>query len=69
MTQAYSDLHRLYLSEKGIKLNDNGGFYRRGKSYGVEKKLRVTAAYIDAKDKLDGLRPSINAVTKDCGVR
>ena len=62
------DLHRLYLSEKGIKLNVNDGFYRRGKSYGVETKLRVAAAYIDARDKIDGLRPSINAVAKDCGV-
>ena len=58
MAQAYSDLHRLYLSEQGIKLNNNGGFYRRGKSYGMEMKLRVAAAYLDARDKLDGLRPS-----------
>ena len=34
----------------------------------VETKLRVAAAYVDAREKLDGLRPSINVVAKDCGV-
>ena len=34
----------------------------------METKLHVAAAHIDAKDKLDGLRPSINAVAKDCVV-
>ena len=48
MVQASSDLHRLYLSEQGIKLNNNGGFYRRCKSYDVETTLRVAAAYVDA---------------------
>ena len=59
MAQAYSSLHRLYLSPQGIKLNKNGGFYWRGKSYYVEMKLRVAAAYVDARNKLDGLRPSV----------
>ena len=49
------DLHRLYLSEKGIKLNVNDGFYRRGKSYGVETKLRVAAADVDSQDKHDSM--------------
>ena len=68
MAQAYSDLHQLYFSEQGIKLNNNGEFYWCGKSYAVVTKLRVAAVYVDAQDKLDGLRPSINAVAKDCGV-
>ena len=33
MAQAYLDLHRLYRSAQGIKMNENGGFYRHGKSY------------------------------------
>ena len=46
MAQASSDLHRLYLSAQGIKLNENGGFYWRGKSYGVKTKFRVAAAML-----------------------
>ena len=58
MAQAYSDLHRIYLSGKGIKLNNNGGFYRCGKSYGVETKLHVVAVYVDARDKRENMRHS-----------
>ena len=66
--QAFSDLHKLYLSRCGVELNLNGGFYRRGKSYAVEKKLSVAAAYVDAREKCDDQRPSVNAVARDCGV-
>ena len=50
--QSFSDLHRFYLAQRGVKLNSNGGFYRRGKNYGIETKLRVAAAYVDAREKM-----------------
>ena len=50
--QAFSDLHKLYLSQRGVELNLKGGFYQRGKSYGVEKKLSVAAVYADADKKV-----------------
>ena len=31
-----SNLHRLQLAERGMGFNDNGAFYGRGKSYGIE---------------------------------
>ena len=34
----------------------------------METKLRVAALYIDARDKCDGARPSINAIAKESGV-
>ena len=48
MAQTYSDLHRLYLSGQGIQLTNNDGFHRHGEIYGMETKLCVTAAYVDA---------------------
>ena len=60
MAQAFSDLHRLYLAKKGVILIDNDGFSQRVKRYGVETKLNVAAAYVDARDKLDRLLTSID---------
>ena len=62
MAQAYSDLYRLYLSGKSIKLNNNGGFYRCSKSYGVETKLHVVAAYVDTQDKRESMRHSADFI-------
>lgn len=63
-----SNRHRLQLAERGVGLNDNGGFYRRGKICGIETKLRVAAAYNDTRDNGDGQRESIDTIAKDCGV-
>ena len=62
MAQTYSDLHRLYLSGQGIKLNNNGDFYRRGEIYGVEMKLRIAAAYGGARDKRKSMRHSADFI-------
>ena len=32
------------------RVNSNGGFYQRGKSYGMEMKLFVAARYLDHKE-------------------
>ena len=66
MAQACSDPHRLYLSGKGIKLNNNGGFYQCGKRYGVETKLHIVAAYVDAathaQDKRESMQQSADFI-------
>ena len=66
------DMHRLCFINRGIAVNQNGRFYQRGKSYGMETKLLVAATYLDAKEKsIDagfGPRPVISRVASECGV-
>ena len=66
------DMHRLFFINRDIAVNQNGGFYQRGKSYSMEIKLRVAATYLDAKEKsIDaglGPRPVISRVASECGV-
>ena len=50
------DVHRLWFAEQGIACNNNGGFYKRGFSYGIETKLFVAATYDDARDQGGGIR-------------
>jgi hypothetical protein len=43
-----NELHQLYFSSRLIVLvNNNNGFYQRGKSYGMDMKLFVAAKYLD----------------------
>ena len=71
-TDTMHDIHRLYFIEHGINKNQNGGYYQRGTSYGIETKLRVAATYLDAQEESisagKGPRPSINQVAKECQV-
>ena len=52
----------LYLAKRGVKLNNNGGFCQRGKSYGMETKLWVAAAYVNSRDKRDSMRHSADFI-------
>ena len=67
-SDAFSSLHRLYFVQHGISVNLNGGYYQVGKSYLIDRKLRVAAAYLDAQENVDGPRPSIAQVGRECGV-
>ena len=70
--QMHSDrmysVHRLFFAQKGVLVNDMGGYYRRGKSHDLNTKLRVAATYIDHMDRADGARPNIDHVRKECKV-
>ena len=45
-----SELQKLYFaSSHGVLINDNGGYYQRGKTYGLEMKLFVAAKYLEDK--------------------
>ncbi len=51
-------LQQLYFANRhGVSINDNGGYYQRGKTYGLEVKLFVAAKYLDHKERRGGLRP------------
>ena len=61
-------VHRLFFAQKGVSVNDVGGYYRRGKSHELNTKLRVAATYIDHQDRAGGARPNIDHVRKECKV-
>ena len=45
------DLHELndqnFAASHGVLMNSNGGFYLRGKSYGMDTKLLVATKYLE----------------------
>ena len=62
-------LNQLYFASRhGVLVNSNDGFYERGKSYGMGNKLFVAAKYLDHKERLGGLRPSLRRVAAECRV-
>ena len=63
------DLQQLYFASRhGASINDNGGYYQRGKTYGLEVKLFVAAKYLDHKERRGGLRPVLKKVAVECRV-
>ena len=65
--ETMNELHQLFFIEQGIALNKNDGYYQRGRSYGIEKKLLVAATYLDAKE-ICGTRPNITHIARQCSV-
>jgi hypothetical protein len=64
-----NELHQLYFATRhSIMVNNNGGYYQCGKSYGLEVKLFVAAKYLDHKERLGGLRPVVTKVAAECHV-
>ncbi len=64
-----NELHQLYFASRhGILVSNNGGYYQRGKSYGLDTKLFVAAKYLDHKERLGGLRPVVTKVAAECHV-
>ncbi len=64
-----NELHRLYFANwHTVLVNSNGGFYQRGKSYGMEMKLFVAAKYLDHKEMRGGLRPVLSRIAAECRV-
>ncbi len=64
-----NELHQLYFATRhGVMVNNNGGYYQCGKSYGLEVKLFVAAKYLDHKERLVGLRPVVTKVAAECHV-
>ena len=64
-----NEVHRLYFANKhAVLVNSNGGFYQRGKSYGMETKLFVAAKYLDHKEMWGGLRPILSRIAAECHV-
>ena len=58
-------LNQLYFASRhGVLVNSN----ERGKSYGMGNKLFVAAKYLDHKERLGGLRPSLRRVAAECRV-
>ncbi len=70
MAGGYMDeLHKLFFAGRhGALANDDGGFYQRGKSYGLEVKLLVAAKYLDHKERLGGLRHVVTQVAAECRI-
>jgi transposase len=64
-----NELHRLYFADQhNVLVNSNGGFYQRGKSYGMETKLFVAAKYLDHKEMRGELRPILSRIAAECRV-
>jgi hypothetical protein len=60
------DLQPLYFASRhGVSINDNGGYYQRGKAYGSEVKLFVAAKYLDHKERCGGLQPVVTKVAAE----
>ena len=60
------ELQQLYFASRhGVLINDNGGYYQRGKTYGLEVKLFVAAKYLDHKERHGGLRPVLTKVAAE----
>ena len=56
------ELDQLSFAQRhGALLNEWGGYYRRGKQYGMEKKLAIAETYLNY-EQLDGGRPSISKI-------
>ena len=49
-------------------MNSNGGFYLRGKSYGMDTKLLVATKYLEHSARLGGSRPILLEVAAECHV-
>ncbi len=63
-------LHQVYFAmSNGILMNENGGYYQQGKSYGMDVKLFVAAKYLDHKERLNGMQPRMSKVALECHVR
>ena len=58
-------LDRLSFAQRhGAALNKKGGYYRRGKQYGMEKKLAVAETYLHY-EQLGGGRPSLSKIASE----
>jgi hypothetical protein len=56
-------LHQLYFAvSHDVLVNKNGGYYQQSKSYRMDAKLFVAAKYLDHKERLNGMRPSLSKV-------
>ena len=59
------ELDQLSFAQRhGASLNEWGGYYRRGKQYGMEKKLAIAETYLNY-EQLDGGRPSISKIASE----
>jgi hypothetical protein len=62
-------LPQLYFAmSHGVLVNKNGEYYQQGKSYGMDVKLFIVAKYLDHKERLNGMQPSITKVALECHV-
>jgi hypothetical protein len=60
-----NELDRLSFAQRhGAALNKKGGYYRRGKQYGMEKKLVVAETYLHY-EQLGGGRPSLSKIASE----
>ena len=55
-----------FAARNGANSNANGGYYVRGATYGLAKKLQVAAAYEAARAR--SVSPSLNGIAKQCSV-
>ncbi len=53
-----------FACKNGVSVNKEGGYYCRGKQYGMEKKLAVAATYQHHK-QLCGGRPSLSSIAHE----
>jgi transposase len=55
-------------AQYGVVVNQNDGFYQRGTSYSIEKKLEVAEMYRSQEQARGGGRPNISNIAKICRV-
>jgi hypothetical protein len=62
-------LHQLYFAiSHGTLVNNNGGYYKGGKSYGMDVKLFVAAKYLNHKESLNVMQPVVSNAAVECHV-
>ncbi len=61
----WDELDQLSFAQRhGALLNEWGGYYRRGKYYGMETKPAIAETYLNY-EQLDGGRPSISKIASE----
>ncbi len=54
-----------FAQRHGTMSNKKGGYYRRGKQYGIEKKFAVAETYLHYKQLGGGRRPSLSKIASE----
>lgn len=56
----------IFVSQHGLRMNQNNGIYQNGAALPIEKKLLIAMAYTAATDEAHGCRPNISELATKC---